>query len=265
MSDDQEYVEEIRIVRRKKDTIRSRSSKSDEFESDLLRDKNTKNVAGPTESRPVDEEALRRKYQEELRREQEDDLSFDMSGAEPEPAQDRDPSPGEQALANAINELIQEFAGPLLREFALPAAKAKLSELAERRRAKAAERAQAKTEKLRRKIVVLESADEAEPESTATNLAAREPVIPMSRSDFKLAQLQLKMAEDHATQMRWLLAHAEVKHENLSPQLERSVSLMLEGRASELDEEQREAVAFFIRDSTPSLQPERATDRARDQ
>lgn len=265
MSDDQEYVEEIRIVRRKKDTIRSRSSKSDEFESDLLRDKNTKNVAGPTESRPVDEEALRRKYQEELRREQEDDLTFEISEWTPEPAQDRELSPGQQALANAINGVIEEFVLPLLREVALPAAKSKLSELGERRRAKAAERAQARAQTLSRKNMVLESADEAEPESADTELATGEPVITMSRSDFKRAQLQLMLADEHGARMRWLLAHAEVEDENLSPQLERSVSLVLEGRASELDEEQREAVAFFIRDSTPSLQPERATDRARDQ
>lgn len=258
MSDDQEYSEELRLVRRKKDTVRSKSSKSDEYESDLLRDKNTKSLAGPTESRPVDEEELRRRYQH--------DPNFDSSDSAPDPAQDRELSPGEQALANALAGVatlfINDFLVPFVREVTLPSAKAKLNERAERRRAKDSERKKVVAKALRRETMERGSVDEAQPESGA-NLASREPSIPLSRSDFMLAQLQLKLAEEYAAQRRWIIAHAEVKDQDLSSQLERSLSLMLEGRADELDEEQRQAVASFIHEREALLA--RATDRASDQ
>lgn len=56
---DDEYIEEIRVVRRKKDTYLPNSSNSKDFESDLLRSKTAKNFGGPTESRRVNEQELR--------------------------------------------------------------------------------------------------------------------------------------------------------------------------------------------------------------
>ncbi|TYL51178.1 hypothetical protein [Agromyces mariniharenae] len=233
---DQEYVEEIRLVRRKKDTYRSNSSKSDAFESDLLRNKGTRNVAGPTESRPIDEAELRRRYQ-----------------GDPAYGPQREPSPAQQALADAIIELstvlIREFVVPVVREVALPAAKAKLSEFAERRRFNALVRAEIRARALAANVVEVEVVEETEPGSTAADVEVAAPGIAVTRSDLLLAQLQLKLAEDFVAQQRWLLAHAEVTDEDLSPELKQSVSLMLEGRADQLDDGQREAVAVFLQEA----------------
>jgi len=239
---DDEYVEEIRIVRRKKDTYRSNSSKSDEFESDLLRDKRTKNVAGPTESRSVDEEELRQKYQ--------GDPIFLTPDSVSIPTQRREPTPTERAMADAIVELgavvLRDFVAPLVREVALPAAKAKLSEFAERRRLKALERAEARARALETRVVELEVTVDVESAPASADVTVAEPTIAMSRSDLLLAELQLKLAEDYAARQRWLIAHAEVTDENLAPELEQAIIRILEGNANELDDDQREAVAVFL-------------------
>lgn len=238
MSDDEEYLEEIRVVRRKKDTYRSNSSKSNEFESDLLRSKTTKNVAGPTESRQVDEQDLRQRYQ--------GDQIFITQDASPR----RDLTPGQQALADALVEVggvvIRELVVPLFRDVAAPAAKAKLNELNARRRSRAAERAEAKARALEAGIARLKVVDEVKPAPATAGLEVAEPSIRITRSDHLLAQLQLKLAEDYATKQRWLVSHAEVTDEDLSPALEQSLTRILEGRADELSEEEREAVAVFL-------------------
>lgn len=238
MSDKDDYVEELRVVRRKKDTYRSNSSKSDEFESDLLRNKRSKGVAGPTESRAVDEDELRERYQGDPIY-----VTSDTSS--------RELTPGQQAVADAIVEMadvvIRELIVPLVRDVAAPAAKAKFSELAERRRARALERAEAKAKAREVKVARLEKVDELEPTPVSTDLKELEPSVLMTRSEVLLAQLQLRLAEDYAAKQRWLLQHAEVTEEDLSPTLEQALTLMLEGRADSLSEAEREAVANFLR------------------
>lgn len=254
MNDDDEYVEEIRLVRRKRDTYRSNSSKSDEFESDLLRSKSTKSVAGPTESRPLDEEALRRTYQDDS-----------LISPQLTPDRQRELSPGQQALAEAIVEfgtvLIRDLVVPLVREVALPAAKAKFGELAERRRVRALERVALKAKALNEKVVELEvMVDGATVQSETVTVATPNPAVSMSRSAYLLAQLQLKLAEDFSSQQRQLLAQADVTEEDVPPELEQSLSLMLEGHADELNDDQREAVAVFLRQAGRPMDPALAID-----
>lgn len=243
--DEDEYVEEIRVVRRKKDTYRSNSSKSDEFESDLLRSNTTKNVAGPTESRAVDEEELRQKYQG-------DPI---VINAEP---RERELSPGEKAVADALaavaDVVIRELVVPLIRDVAAPIAREKMGRFVERRRARTLERAQAKALAREAKIAKLEVVEETTPEPAGTDVEVTEPPIPMTRSDLLLAQLQLKLAEDYVARQRWLLEHAEVTEDDIAPELEQSLLRMLEGRADELSEDEREAIAVFLRraSSAPS-------------
>ena len=238
MSDKDDYVEELRVVRRKKDTYRSNSSKSDEFESDLLRNKRSKGVAGPTESRAVDEDELRERYQ--------GDPIYVTSDAS-----SRELTPGQQAIADAIVEvadvLIRELVVPLVRDVAAPAVRAKFSEVAERRRARALERASSKAKAREAKVARLEVVAEPEPTPVSTDLDDLEPSAPMTRGEMLLAQLQLKLAEDYAARQRWMLEHAEVTDEDLSPTLEQAVAMMLEGRADSLSEAEREAVAEFLR------------------
>lgn len=236
-NNEDEYLEELRVVRRKKDTHRSNSSKSDEFESDLLRSNTTKNVAGPTESRAVDEDELRKKYQGDP----------NLTNTEP-PL--RELTPGQKAVADALaaaaDAVIRELVVPLIRDVAAPIAREKMGQFVERRRTRALERTQAKALALEAKVAETELTEEATPEPTA-DVDVAESSIAMTRSDQLLAQLQLKLAEDYVARQRWLLQHAEVTGDDITPELEESLSRMVEGRANELSEDEREAVAIFLR------------------
>lgn len=233
VSDEDDYVEEIRVVRRKKDTYRSNSSKTNEYESDLLRSKSTKNVAGPTESRAVDEKELRQRFGT--------NSTYDAAA--------RPLTPGQQALADGLAELadvvIRELVVPLVRDVAAPAARAKWAEFTERRRTRAQERLEAKARAER--TARLELVEEVVPTAPDSEVQASQPTIPVSRSDMLLARLQLQLAEDFVARQRWILDHAEVADEDLTPTLEQSLMRMLEGRADELTEPEREEVAVFLR------------------
>lgn len=237
VSNDDEYIEEVRVVRRKKDTYRSKSSKSKDFESDLLRSKTSKNVAGPTESRRVNEQELRERYQS-------DPIFVTQAVSSP-----RELTPSQQALADAIadagNIVIREFLVPLIRDVAAPAAKAKLSEFAARQRIRALERAEAKAKSSDADAAQVDVVDE-ESFAPVADLEVAEPSIPVTRSALMLAQLQLKLAKDYAAKQQWLISHAEVVDEDLSPELEQSLTRMLDGRANELNDKEREAVAAFL-------------------
>ncbi len=262
MVTDDEYVSEIREVRRRKDTQRSKSSKSTEFESDLLRNKATKNVAGPTESRPFDTDAFRQQVRDEVTAELADAESpfvydsFDSEAPTPVTVEKRDLPPGWQALADALTDvavdvttaLMREVVAPLLRDVALPAAKARFDGVRARRRARAVERTVAKAEALGDKPS--EVAEESDVTGlSATEVETAEPLVPVSRSEYVRFQLELRLAEDYAAQRRWLLARADVQDEDLTPELERSIALMLEGRGPELDDDERAAVAAFLQGS----------------
>lgn len=244
---DDEYIEEIRVVRRKKDTYRSKSSKSKDFESDLLRSKATKNVAGPTESRRLNEQELRERYRG-------DPIVVTHAASSP-----RELTPSQQALADVIADagsiVIRELLVPLIRDVAAPAAKAKLSEFAARQRIRSIERAKAKEKAPEAGLVGLDVIDEVKFAPEAADLEVAEPSIPITRSDLVLTQLQLKLAEEYVAKQRWVVSHAEVTDEDLSPTLEHSLTRILDGRADELDDEEREAVAVFLQragDATPS-------------
>ena len=238
VSNDGEYIEEIRVVRRRKDTHRSKSSKSRDFESDLLRSKTSKNVAGPTESRRVNEQELRERYRS------------DPIVVTPAVSSPRELTPSQQALADVIADagsiVIREFQVPLIRDVAAPAAKAKLGEFAARQRIRAPERTEAETKSSDADAAQVDVVDE-ESFAPVADPEVAEPSIPVTRSALMLAQLQFKLARDYAAKQQWLISHAEVVDEDLSPELEQSLTRMLEGRANELNDEEREVVAVFLR------------------
>ena len=247
VSNDDEYIEEIRVVRRKKDTYRSKSSKSKDFESDLLRSKATKNVAGPTESRRLSEQELREKYQD-------NPIVIAHTASS-----QRELRAAQQEIAHARTEfgitVIRELLIPLIRDVAAPAAKAKLSDFAARQRIRSIERAKANETAPEADLVGLDVIDEVKFAPEAADLEVAEPSIPITRSDLVLTQLQLKLAEEYVAKQRWLVSHAEVTDEDLSPTLEHSLTRILDGRADELDDEEREAVAVFLQwadNATPS-------------
>lgn len=262
VSNDDDYIEEIRVVRRKKDTYRSKSSKSKDFESDLLRSKTSKNVAGPTESRRVNEQELRERYRG-------DPIFVTSSVSSP-----RELTPSQQALADVIADagsiVIREFLVPLIRDVAAPAAKAKLGEFAARQRIRALERAEAKTKSSDADAVQVDVVGE-EIFAPVADLEVAEPSIPVTRSALMLAQLQLKLAQDYAAKQQWLISHAEVVDEDLSPELEQSLTRMIEGSANELNDTEREAVAAFLQQagsiagSKPALAPQGRLRRVADE
>ena len=262
MSNDDEYIEEIRVVRRKKDTHRSKSSKSKDFESDLLRSNTSKNVAGPTESRRVNEQELRERYQS---------APIFVTPAASSP---RELTPSQQALADVIADagsiVIREVLVPLIRDVAAPAAKAKLGEFAARQRIRALDRSKAKTKSSDTGAAQVDVVDE-ESFAPAADLEVTEPPIPVTRSALMLAQLQLKLAQDYAAKQQWLISHAEVVDEDLSPELEQSLTRMIEGRANELNGKERETVAAFLQQagntagSNPALAPQGRLRRVADE
>ena len=216
---------------------RSKSTETPGADRELLREDGTNRNLGPSESRPVNEEALRQRYQ-----------------SEPIPRtsmQMRELSPGQKALADAIAELggrvLREIVVPIILDIAVPAAKTRFSEFAELRRTRALERAEPEV-----RTATADGVDSSSPRSSKTHSDIAEvdeagPVIEMSRSEVMTAQLQLQIAEEYAARQRWLLAHASVTEENSSEELQRIVSAVLEGRVADLSDAERETVAAYIR------------------
>lgn len=251
MSDDVEYEEELRIVRRKKGTSRSKSSKSSEFESDLLWNQDSKVVAGPTESRAVDEAELRRMCE-----------AHDFGGGvKNSDSQFESPSLRDasiDAVATLVVDglivpLVKELIVPGVTQVVIPRTRDKLSEWAEHRRARRIEKAEA----------TLRSADArglrsrhptSGPVASSEIPALVEPTIPMSRRDLLLARLRLKLAEDYVAQQRWLIGHAEVTENDIQEEgsavqeLVRSIQQILEGNIDQLDEHQRALIAELLSD-----------------
>lgn len=223
---DTEYVTEIREVRRPVNTQRSRSSKSADVESDLLRDRDTGRVAGPTESRELSEEELRQRYQ------------GPEVVAEPTEAP---LSPAMQMLADFVTEVADEVARevvlPFVREVAIPAARRRLSEAVARRRERRAGNDVAP--QVRTPQVDAEG-------RVGTDAAIRQPNVRMTRSEHLRLQLQLKLAEDFLEDRRRLLMNAEVVDDDTPPELTRAVGLLVEGRPEDLDDETRERVSQLL-------------------
>jgi len=166
--------------------------------------------------------------------------------------------------------VIRELLIPMIRDVAAPAARAKLGEFTARQRSRALDRSKAKTKSSDTGAVQVEIVDE-ESVAPAADLEVAEPSIPITRSALLLAQLQLKLAEDYTAKQQWVVSHAEVVDEDLSPELEKSLTRMLEGRANQLNDEEREAVAVFLRragniaSSKPALAPQGRFRRVADE
>lgn len=253
MSDDEEYEIEIREVRRKKRTYRSKSSKSSEYERDLLRDEKTKHVAGPTESRAIDENELRQRLQSDPVIFQDDSESAPDSGKEL--------SPGEQEIVDSLSEIgnriIDELVIPYVKNHAWPVAKEKLSKLLGTKWSSTDEQASLENSELETRGAELnDDGCEGTPESNATALVVREPSIRLTQSQMMEVQLWLKRAEDYAELYRWLRDHAEVADEDRDPELEAAPSLAIEGRDDDLNDEHRQVINPFLQGESDRLSAE---------
>lgn len=237
-----EYVTEIREVRRKKGTVRSKSSKSADFESDLLRTEDSNELAGPTESRAIDEAELRNRYQD-------DTFAYVPDSAETEPQL----TPGQEAFIEWVADLAAEFTMtivneavvPLVRDYAWPAAKTKMSGWVQRRRGLPPGHPHTDLP-VGTALASTEGEDTPATEGSGAALSEIEPSVPMTERDLLAARLRLQMAEAYAQQQRWLIAHADVTDEGASPELQRSVQLLLDGRADELNDDQRAAIMELL-------------------
>ena len=226
---------ELREVRRPQGTHRSRSTETPGADRELLRENGTNRNLGPSESRAVDEEALRQRYQG-------DGVRYGSKVSMPP----HELTTGQRALLEAITVVVREVVVPVLRDVAVPAAKTKLSEMAERRRAKALQRGIVDAQSEKADDVEVSGQQTKDEVPAAPEVEVAEPVIEMRRSELSAAQLELRITEEYADRLRWLLAHAVVSEEDSSPELEQTLSAVLEGRADELDEEEEETVAEFI-------------------
>lgn len=247
MSSDEEYVEEVRLVWRRKDTYRSNSSASDEFERDLLRNKTTRGMAGPTESRAIGEQELRQRFPGEP--------IFPTADATSAPVPRQELSPEVQAIIDAVvrnimdraERALRERAYPYVRNVAYPAAKRFARELLRHGHSRPAPHTEPTARPVKTPPIDAASKGAGESEASTDEVDSAEPSIPMSRSDLTLIQLDLELAEDYIAHLRWLIAHADTTDDDLSPELDLLTMLVLEGRGGELDNEERQAVAAVIR------------------
>jgi hypothetical protein len=232
VTDDDDYVYELREVRRRRDTQRSKSSKSSEVESDLLRYRRNGKVAGPTESRAVDEDALRRRYQNDP-----------ISSPPAAPSH----SPGAQALLDFVLDVVAEVGRevvlPFIEEVAIPAVQRKVADAAARRGSRPVRGVREVEEQP--PSVKHHSASSLD-EAVGRDLGLDESCLSISRSKQLRLQLQLKLAEDFAANRRHLLSRVEVVDNDAPPELEHAITLLIEGRVDELDDDTRERVAVLL-------------------
>jgi hypothetical protein len=247
---DNEDEWELREVRRPKGTHRSRSTETPGADRELLREDGTNRNLGPSESRSVDDAALRQRYQG-------DPIYLTPEGISPTM---RELSPGQKLLAEVTDFMLREVVAPVIHdvvhEVVLPTAKTKLSEFTERRRSKASERADAKARtpaKSEADVIYPLAAESDSPSvgvdgnaSLDSGVDVAEPVLPMRRSDLLAIQLQLKFAEEIAARQRWLLAHAVVDDEDLSPELGRMFATVLGGGADDLTDDEHELITEYL-------------------
>jgi hypothetical protein len=199
---------ELRETRRPKGTHRSRSSETPGADRELLREDGTNRNLGASESRPVDEEALRRRYQ-----------SGPASPASAA-ARQRQLSPGQRLFIETAAELsfdaLKEIALPYVRDRILPKAKAKIRTHIAGRKANALSVAQLDLEDVSAvDHRSLSSDDHSADDSTIEYLGESEQAIPMTQNEYSLAQDRLEIAEEYTRRLRWLLAHAEVSNDAL--------------------------------------------------
>ncbi|WP_406043262.1 hypothetical protein OG799_04165 [Micromonospora sp. NBC_00898] len=234
---------ELRYVRIRKGAHRSKSAKSPGFESDLLREDGTNKLLGPTESIPVDPDEL---------------VRLRARGRDPKgSARAVDLSPAQQAFVDAISPLLRdaierlgrEVVAPVVEEIVIPATRRALSKIGRKLRAKVGSRQAAAgdvdTHAATAEQVVLNAPSSAD-SSRATGAELEEPGISMSTAEFLQRFMAAEVAEQFAAEQRRILSRALRKNDDLAPELESSIKLILAGKSSLLDDEALTEVMNFL-------------------
>ena len=227
-----EEDEELRVVKRRQGMHRSRSTGTPGYERDLLRDDDSNEVRGPTESRaPTD-----------------DDL-HDALGYGPQRGDDysRDGlSPGQQLAADVLSQVISELIASV--DWGALARKG-LGEVRKRLR-----RSQRRTNDASTPQVLPARSAAVEPPGARgpTGGEVAEPELIMTSDEYRERALSALAAEAYAKRQRELLANARVEDEDLTPELAAAVQLMLEGNTESVDDLTMAAVAEFFK-----MQPDR--------
>ena len=212
---------EVRMARRRDGSHRAKSRDTAGADRDLLYD-DAGNLLGPTESREPDFGEIERIYGYRPGSDDDDDDGRSALTA------------GQQAMVDvvitAISELSREVIGPLIREVAIPALKQRLADANEARRSRP------KKPKLRqakkRAAVTAETTDSAEVAAVTT-----EPKIIMTGEQYRQHFLLTIAVEKWLAQHKGTLSRAVVVDDTLTPDLQRAINLVLEGKGYLLDDE----------------------------
>lgn len=234
---------EPRMVRRPDGARRAKSKKSRDSERELMYDRQG-NLLGPPESRAPDPGELERLF---------------GRAPDPSPTSSRDLTPGEQEAADAISEAVVEFLTVLVRDVAVPVlryvgpvVKEKVADAIENRRAVAAERRLNK--KSRNAVIESAAASGAE---IAT--AGDSPAVVMTAEQFREhVRLNAKVQAWLAQHKAMLDQAVVIDGSGLTPELRQAVTLVLDGRSHELDEETLGQLTDYFRDATeppPAILP----------
>lgn len=229
------YEEELRVVRSPKGTHRSRSTGTPGYERDLLRDKETKGLKGPSESRSADQDDIERFY------------GYVEPPGSAQPA--AEPRLGEalaravfEGLAEGIREAVndpevQERARILVRHVWV-AAKNRSAQL--RKRSKAAAETGRSIGDTALKNVGEDPTDVVE----GTLESLQEPVLTMSAEEYREQLRMLLAARQFVADRERLLLSVRIDNaEAISAELQRAFQAALESDPSTLDPE---ALALLI-------------------
>lgn len=223
---------ELRRVRVPKGTHLSKSKGFEGAQRDLLREDGTNNLLGPTESVPVDE----------------DDLRFART-YENSPSPDRGEPElpwGAQLVVDVVEEVVESIDWEaVIEHIVAPAAKRTKDRVANRLRS---------TFRRTRTEIVPCSPRTSSRSSTQLNAQVDGAAFSLSRDEYRQRVIAVLAAEAFAARQRQILANFRIERTDVPEELMRTVTLMLEGNASSLTDDELAAVMDFLEEERTAAQ-----------
>lgn len=227
------HDEELRWVRRHERTHRSGSRANPGYERDLLREDDTENLLGPTESRPADIDEIVR------------------SRRPPTPPQ---PILGEE-FRYQLGDAIMDALAPYIErgvDVAVDAAVLGISRLWRWATVKPSERTRTvgrenKSERFDAKAEALPVADAVDTHETSEAIALKPRS--MTAEQYQAILLSALLADQYAAHARKMLANVRIHDEALPVELERAIKAALDGPTPVVDDATLAQVVELLRES----------------